>query len=385
MISNFTSGTALTSSQNQALRVLFKGEDVFLTGEAGTGKSYVLELYIKICRRAGLQVVALAPSSTAVMNLPGGTTIGRTLGISPKTFGPDGDSFLGDPVLEVADVVILDEISMCRVDLFDRFWAMIERAREKGGAGQVVVAGDFFQLPPVVREDEQAILRRFYPTSKKFYAFEGEGWKAANFETCVLTEAVRQSDLDFIANLSLARKGDAGCIPFFNNRVVSCFDDVPDDSIRLVGTNKAANETNDACVDGLVAAGASEQDFDAVVTKGLKSTDMCVPRRLRMVVGARVMLCADLSRLKLEIGRLGTVTELHERSVSVLFDGKRESVRIGEHTWEVEKTTVQQSAGLMIGGKRRLTTEVIGSYTQLPLKLAFAITVHKAQGCRAAP
>lgn len=355
MISSFTNSTTLTSSQSQALLALFKGKDIFLTGEAGTGKSYILELYIKTCRRAGPQVVALASSSTAALNLSSGTTMSRTLGISSKTSPGFGDDcFFDSPVLEVADVVVLDEISTCRVDLFDRFWAMIERAREKGGAGQVVVAGDFFQLPPIVHEGEQATLRRLYPTSKKFYAFGGEGWKAADFETCVLTEAVRQSDLDFIANLSLARKGDAGCIPFFNNRNVSRFDDVPDDAIRLVGTNRAANETNDACAESLVAAGASEQDFDAVVTKGLKSTDMCVPRRLRMVVGARVMLCADLPRLELKNGRLGAVTALHERSVSVLFDGRRESARIGEHTWKVEKTTVQQGVGFMAGGKSAL-------------------------------
>lgn len=381
MISSFTNSTTLTSSQIQALLALFKGKDIFLTGEAGTGKSYILELYIKTCRRAGLQVVALAPSSTAALNLSGGTTMSRTLGISSKASpGLGDDCFFDSPVLEVADVIVLDEISTCRVDLFDCFWAMIERAREKGGAGQVVVAGDFFQLPPIVREGEQATLRRLYPASKKFYAFEGEGWKAADLETCVLTEVVRQSDLDYIANLSLARKGDAGCIPFFNNRAVSRFGGVPDDAIRLVGTNRVANETNDVSVDNLVAAGALEQDFDAVVTKGLKSTDMCVPRCLRMVVGARVMLCADLPRLRLENGHLGIVTALHERSVSVLFDGRREPVRIGEHTWKVEKTTVQQGVGFMAGGKKRLTTEVIGSYTQLPLKLAFAITVHKAQG-----
>lgn len=374
----------LTPSQKRALEALASGADVFLTGKAGSGKSFVLNLFLDACEKAGLQTVAMAPTGTAALNLRNGSTMHRTLKLRGQVFDPHSKRRLKSTVLEAADVVVVDEVSMCRLDVFDHFWAMVEAARLKGGARQVVVVGDFYQLPPVCTKHDQPALRELYPEADSWFAFSGYAWKRAAFTTCRLEEVVRQPDPVLASNLNLAREADASCIPYFNERVVSPRLAAPKDVIRLSATNAKAAAINDMRADELVSKGAIQDVYRADIEGAVNPGDMCVPERLRLVVGARVMLCANLAEQRLGNGSLGTLVKLHADSAEVLFDSKESPVTISPKTWEIKQTVVSTKPcpDDADGEKaaKRLTSDTVGSYTQLPLKLAFAITIHKAQG-----
>lgn len=155
-------GDRFTPEQAEALRALRDGRNVFLSGNAGTGKSYVLNAFISDLKARNVDFLALAPTGTAALNLTDGSTIHRTLKIALGVCAPDGPKG-SRKVLDAAKVIIIDEISMCRIDLFDHVMGMISQSMTRNGAKQVVLVGDFFQLPPVVTDRDSALLMKFYP------------------------------------------------------------------------------------------------------------------------------------------------------------------------------------------------------------------------------
>lgn len=155
-------GDRFTPEQAEALSALRDGRNVFLSGNAGTGKSYVLNAFISDLKARNVDFLALAPTGIAALNLTDGSTIHRTLKIAPGVCAPDGPKG-SRKVLDAAKVIIIDEISMCRIDLFDHVMGMISQSMTRNGAKQVVLVGDFFQLPPVVTERDSALLMKFYP------------------------------------------------------------------------------------------------------------------------------------------------------------------------------------------------------------------------------
>lgn len=373
---------AMTPSQRNAMRHLLAGEDVFLTGKAGTGKSFVMNLFLAECKKRGLQTVAMAPTGTAALNLIDGSTIHRTLRIKNGVLDPcdTRQSQLRSQVLAQADVVVIDEVSMCRLDLFDRVMVKVRHARKKKGAKQVVVVGDFFQLPPIAIGEEGKLLKELYPAAQTFFAFNGAMWAEMGFVPCLLDEVVRQPDPELAHNLNLAREGDHSCIPYFNKRAVRRVEDVPSDVLWLVSTNRFADEINSSRVDEIVKGGETPRTFRSEEEGEVKQSDKAAPDELRIVKGARVMLAANMADLNLGNGSMGTVTGIVPDGAFVLFDGRRKEVLIEPKTWDIKKTVVSSEAdeeGRMV---RRLSAETVGRYTQLPLRLGFAITIHKAQG-----
>ena len=372
----------LTASQREAMRHLLDGDDVFLTGKAGTGKSYIMNLFIDQCKRSGLETVAMAPTGTAALNLIDGSTLHRTLRIRNGVLDPADDrrSQLRSSVLKEADVVILDEVSMCRCDLFDRFMAKVRTARKQGGAKQVVVVGDFYQLPPVATKDDAQTLSEFYPNAPDWFAFSGIEWPRAKFAFCELTEVVRQPDPQFAYELNLAREGDPSCIPYFNDRAVRSIEQVPRDVLWLTATNRLAESINTDRAAELIAAGRRSGVYKAESTGDVKPSDKSAPEALRLVEGARVMLVTNDSENFLGNGSMGTVVRLGRDFARVRFDGRDKDVDVYEKTWKIKKATVTSEALADGEKKRKIEYETVGTYTQLPLKLAFAITIHKAQG-----
>ena len=139
-------GDRFTPEQAEALSALRDGRNVFLSGNAGTGKSYVLNAFISDLKARNVDFLALAPTGIAALNLTDGSTIHRTLKIAPGVCAPDGPKG-SRKVLDAAKVIIIDEISMCRIDLFDHVMGMISQSMTRNGAKQVVLVGDFFRLP----------------------------------------------------------------------------------------------------------------------------------------------------------------------------------------------------------------------------------------------
>ena len=243
-------GDRFTPEQAEALSALRDGRNVFLSGNAGTGKSYVLNAFISDLKARNVDFLALAPTGIAALNLTDGSTIHRTLKIAPGVCAPDGPKG-SRKVLDAAKVIIIDEISMCRIDLFDHVMGMISQSMTRNGAKQVVLVGDFFQLPPVVTERDSALLMKFYPGNLQGWCFKSRYWTGFDFEPHVLKTVVRQSAPDFIDNLNRARVGDASCLDYFNAHSKSSRAYLPKDTLVLCANNRIADSINRENVDAL--------------------------------------------------------------------------------------------------------------------------------------
>lgn len=369
-------GDRFTPEQAEALRALRDGRNVFLSGNAGTGKSYVLNAFISDLKARNVDFLALAPTGIAALNLTDGSTIHRTLKIAPGVCAPDGPKG-SRKVLDAAKVIIIDEISMCRIDLFDHVMGMISQSMTRNGAKQVVLVGDFFQLPPVVTERDSALLMKFYPGNLQGWCFKSRYWTGFDFEPHVLKTVVRQSDPDFIDNLNRARVGDASCLDYFNAHSKSSRAYLPKDTLVLCANNRIADSINRENVDAL---DAPKVEFAAAATGTVSNGDKMAPERIVLCRGARVMSLVNSPQEGYVNGTQGTVTDASADAVTVKFDGVDEKVRIERHRWEINKSEAVVEMDDEGRPVNRVKTAVVGAYTQIPLKLAYAITIHKSQG-----
>lgn len=283
-------------------------------------------------------------------------------------------------VLNKAEVIIIDEVSMCRIDLFERVMNMVLAAKRVSGRKQVVLVGDFFQLPPVVTDDDRKVLMQLWPGNDDGYAFKSPLWKGMGFEPHVLTEVVRQSDPEFIGQLNRARIGDRDCIAYFNERSISDRKRAPEDDLWLCATNRMASTINDERVGELERMGARARTYTAYSYGDVKPSDKPTDDKLRLVEGARVMLLANMPDHGLANGSLGTISEVGADSVVVEFDDCEYPVEVTEKEWKVLKSSVRDFIGDDGNPAQELVTDTVGSFTQIPLRLAFAITIHKSQG-----
>lgn len=375
-------GERFTKGQAEAMEALLSGRNVFLSGNAGTGKSYVLNAFIEELEDQEVPYLAMAPTGIAALNLKNGTTIHRTLQIGHGLLDPNETDrrALTRKVLQKAEVVIIDEVSMCRIDLFERVMNMVLAAGKSTGKKQVVLVGDFFQLPPVVPDADRPILMSWYPGNEEGYAFKSLLWQGMAFEPHVLTEVVRQSDPEFIGELNRARIGDGGCVDYFNARHASDRHRVPAEDLWLCATNRMASTINDERVEELVKDGGKARTYTALSLGDVKSSDKATDDSLRLIEGARVMLLANMPDHGLSNGSLGTVVETGDETVTVEFDDCPYEVEVEPKEWKVLKSTIRDAIGKDGKPTQKLVTDTVGSFTQIPLRLAFAITIHKSQG-----
>jgi ATP-dependent DNA helicase PIF1 len=354
----------LTESQKEALEALESGKNIFLTGEAGTGKSYLLRHFVT--KLKDKNVLLTAPTGIASLNI-GGATLHRTFRLPIDVVSIKEDWIDVPDVVRSADILIVDEISMCRIDIFERVLKTIKKANRQDM--QIVLVGDFFQLPPVVgkEKEEKKIFKEFY--GDKVFPFESELWTEFNFVTKKLKEVVRQSDLEFIENLNKARYGDKSCISYFNELE----NEKTESPIEVCPTNKQAdfiNNTKLRLIDDY-----REQTYRAreeIYRKNFRlgAGDKVVPDNLTIKREAKVILCVNLAEKGVFNGQIGVVKDFDDTSVLVDFDGKM--VEIERYEWVVKGYEADED------GKPYLVD--LASYRQIPLKLAFAITIHKAQG-----
>lgn len=192
-----------TSDQSKAFDLALGGENLFITGGAGTGKTFLLQKVIQTLARLGKQVVICAPTGTAAIKV-GGVTINRVFSLLAGPCINEKSMSLTvhcPATIKKADVVIIDEVSMCRMDMMDSIQKSIEKAEKQTKRHiQVIVVGDFFQLPPVINEDrgERTLLEKYYKRPiGRGYAFTGDGWNKFGFTSVVLTQIVRQKDREF--------------------------------------------------------------------------------------------------------------------------------------------------------------------------------------------
>ncbi len=360
-----------TDEYHAALDYVRAGDGhIFVTGRAGTGKSTLLRAL-----RALLddRAVVLAPTGLAAVNV-GGQTIHSFFGFPPRLIGPnDIRRSRNGRIMRRLEFLIIDEVSMVRSDLM---WAIDQslrvnrgRAREPFGGLRLILFGDLQQLPPVVRGEEIQFLEEtfggpyFFSTSALT-----EGFGTQFLE---LHEVFRQTDETLVAILNAIRSGAAGehhlqclnaCV-----RPIRTLDEGKS-FVILTPTNAAANRINLAY---LAALPGAEHVFEAGIVGEFNANSQPTDASLTLKVGAKVILLRnDPDRRWVN----GTVAEISK------LDAERVWVRIGDREHEVEPASWENRRYAFDQAQDKVVETVAGTFKQLPLRLAWALTIHKSQG-----
>lgn len=369
----YTGAYELTREQEYALKLLESGANIFLSGEAGTGKSFVINEYLRRTKNKR-NVIVCAPTGVAAINI-GGATLHRVFNIPIKPLGPGEYTRIPSEALLRADTIIIDEISMCRFDVFEYVIKTIKEAEKAQQQNinheikhkQLIVVGDFYQLPPVILAKDKIVLEQLWniETIEEGFAFQTESWNSLNFQCVVLKEVIRQrGDGEYIKHINKIRKGEVGAISWFNENSSK----FPiEDGIYLCGTNKKADSVNREKSSELNGKTAT---YIAQSVGQVQESDKMTFETLELKVGMQVMTLVNNDEENYQNGSIGKIVSLNEKSVSVQLKCGQ-IVEIKPYNWEIYGYEIQDD---------KLVKVVLGNYTQIPLKVAYAITIHKSQG-----
>jgi ATP-dependent DNA helicase PIF1 len=387
----------LSQEQENALQLMLSGKNVFLTGEAGTGKSTILR---EFRARNGSCAVFLAPTGIAAINVKGSTLHSFFLFkpglLTPETIGDVGTGKRRQMIRQTK-IIIIDEISMVRSDVFCaidyrlRQLALGKNNKERPfGGKQMIVVGDFFQLPPVVKTGmEESYLN---DTLGGMYAFQTTVWQRAGFKTVLLKTIHRQKgETTFVNILNDIRHNnlDERNIVLQNGETATALDAlnscctgksiVQPPPIILCTTNKEAESYNVLCQNHLTA---KQQIFKAVVVGKFNEKDYPTQAILSLQEGARVMILVNKRNPNGEFeyvnGDTGMVVATNGSTtiVTVKLDSGR-TCDISPNTW-IQYEYVLETDNMT--GEKSIRQKETGKFTQMPLKSAYAITIHKSQG-----
>ena len=349
---------------------------VFVTGKAGTGKSTLLEYFRQITSK---RVVVLAPTGVAALNVNGETIH------SFFKFGPD---ITIDKVGKVRgvdarvyknlDAIVIDEISMVRADLMDCIDAFMRingpHPSQPFGGVQLIMIGDLYQLPPVVTSREKRLFRDFY---KSEYFFDAKVFENVDFELVELKKVYRQSDPLFIEILNQIRNNTVtdDTLDIINSRVGVELPETEGYRVYLTTTNKMAQQINQ---ENLSRLRGRTYRFTAEIEGEFDERSYPTDFELVLKKGAQVMMLNNDQYGRWVNGSIGIVRRIRRdkdigvKVVEVEFpDGRIEDVL--PHTWDLFHYYYNEDEG-------KIETETIGTFTQYPMKLAWAITIHKSQG-----
>lgn len=377
----------MMTEQNQELELAKKlidetGQNIFLTGKAGTGKTTFLK---RISSESPKRTVVLAPTGIAAINA-GGMTIHSFFQLPFAPFIP-GSAFSSKEtryryqfsrekvnIIRSIDLLVIDEISMVRADLLDSVDDILRRYRKKDrpfGGVQLLLIGDMQQLPPVSKAEEWEILSQYYETP---YFFSSHALKESSFVTVELQTVYRQKDSCFLELLNNIReKRNIGeTLRQLNTRYRP--DIANDDTgyIRLTTHNSTAKAINE---EKLSMIDAESHRFEATVSGDFPESSYPTETTLELKAGAQVMFIKnDISgKHRYANGSIGHVESVSEDGITVILESTGESVEVEKAEWTNARYRLDEST-------HEIVEEIEGTFSQYPLKLAWAITIHKSQG-----
>lgn len=356
---------------------------VFLTGKAGTGKSTFLK-YIR--DNIKKKTVVLAPTGIAAVNV-GGQTMHSFFKIPFKPMVPDDPDYANPArmrkmlrytkekvkLIQQLELIIIDEISMVRADIIDFVDRVLRvysgNMREPFGGKQLLLVGDIFQLEPVVTHDTRDILKRYY---KNFFFFNARAFEQINLVAIELRKIYRQSDNDFISLLDRVRVNRATSVDIarLNRRCNPDYQEVNDNFVITLATRRdTVDSIND---EHMRALKTPEFSYYGVIEGDFPENSLPTALRLTLKEGAQVIFIRNDKEGRWYNGTIGKVTLLRDDEVYVTLENGVEFEVLPE-VWENMQYTYNEK-------EKKVEEKVLGTFMQIPIKPAWALTVHKSQG-----
>lgn len=350
-------------------------ESMYITGKAGSGKSFLLKYFVNNTKK---KIAVVAPTGVAALNV-GGQTIHSLFKLKPSVQNPEDIYKMNSETREVLkriDTLIIDEISMVRVDLFEMINKKLQFANKNKlpfGGKQIIMFGDLYQIPPVVSDSQ--ISRYLEDIYKGIFFFNAPSFKD-NFKCYELLKIFRQKDPKFIKILNRIRTNNFTIkdLEKLNKRYAPSIE--KEGMLTLVTTNRRASEINK---EKLNKISKKEYSYYASINGEITKSEYPTDSVLNLKVGAQVIM---LKNDKLDIegmrskkrwvnGTLATISYLNKNIIKVLINGV-------EHT--LDKDSWGKYKYYYDSNNKKLSKKRIGEFIQYPIKLAWAITIHKAQG-----
>jgi len=359
---------------------------IFLTGKAGTGKTTFLNEFVLKTKK---KYIVVAPTGIAAINA-GGVTIHSMFGLPPRTFLPTTERIDGNLAMNIADlmhhfkyrkdklkllreieIIIIDEVSMLRADVLDMMdfsLRHVRRNQQKFGGVQMLFIGDLYQLPPVVRDEY--LLNQYYNSP---FFFESLALKELPLITIELTTVYRQKDEKFLDILNEIRDGEIGDIDFetLNERYIPDFEPTDEPYVYLTSHNRMADEINQK---KLAELSGKTYSYKAEIVGNFNENQYPNDEVLDLKVGAQIMFIRNdaSGERRYFNGKLAEVVDLDEKEITVIIDGDDENYVLKKEVWEQKKYSLD--------AEKNITEDVLGSFKQYPIRLAWAVTIHKSQG-----
>ena len=367
-----------------ALQIVnYTRRSLFLTGKAGTGKSTFLRYVAEHTKKKN---VILAPTGIAAINA-GGSTLHSFFRLPFHPLLPNDSRYNRRNIKETlkytsaqrkllreVELIIIDEISMVRADIIDfvdKVLRIYTRNYEPFGGKQLLLVGDIFQLEPVVKEEDRQLLQPFYPSA---YFFNAKVWQQMPIVSIELRKVYRQTDDRFIQILDRIRTNTATAadLSALNARTGSKIA-APSDALKIILAARRdivdyTNEQRLAALDGRPTV------FHGVIKGEFPESSLPTPIELQLKPGAQVIFIKNDKEKRWVNGTLGTVTAISEEDgiISIVTDDGRE-LDVEREVWENMRYTFNEK-------EQKIEEQQLGTYTQFPVRLAWAITVHKSQG-----
>jgi len=376
------------STENRELQlasdfVLHTGSNIFLTGKAGTGKTTFLH---RLQEQTAKRMIITAPTGVAAMNA-GGVTLHSFFQLPFGPYVPGSDAYDRNSqrhfrfskekkqIISSLDLLVIDEISMVRADLLDAVDATLRRHRHNTqpfGGVQLLMIGDLHQLSPVAKQHEWNLLQQHYKT---VYFFSSRALSQTDLLTIELKHIYRQSDSDFIELLNRVRENnlDDATSEKLNGRYIPDFKPQEDQGyITLTTHNASAESINQVRLQEL---DSRKYSFKAEIDGDFPEHIFPTQEKLTLKEGAQVMFVRnDPSPEKLYFnGKIGTISRIVGTTIIVSCPDDNDDIVVEPVSWENIKYTINEA-------NREIEEEIIGKFEQYPLKLAWAITIHKSQG-----